>query len=170
MAKNDPSAARKPRADALRNRERLLEVARECFEEMGDATTFEDITSRSGLGVGTLYRHFPTREALAESVYISEHERLVEAAVEFGTRLSPVEALRAWLRMFVDLLVTKRAMKESLNAFFDQKPDVYSAVKDLAGQAISGLVKRAEDAKEIKAGIDPIDLLRVLVGLSSAST
>ncbi|AIE84589.1 TetR/AcrR family transcriptional regulator [Fimbriimonas ginsengisoli] len=161
---------KKPRADAIRNRERLLEIARESFAEMGDAVTFDEIASRSGLGVGTLYRHFPNREALAEAVYLAEHQRLVEAAKEFEATLSPVEALRAWLRMFVELLATKRAMKESLNAFFDQKPDVYSAVRNLAGETISRLVKSAEEAREIKPGIDPTDLLRALVGISTAST
>lgn len=161
---------KKPRADAIRNREKLLEIARECFAEMGDAVTFDEIATRSGLGVGTLYRHFPNREALAEAVYLSEHQRLVEAAQDFAAKLSPVEALRAWLRMFVDLLATKRAMKESLNAFFDGKPDVYSAVRNLAGETITNLVRKAEEAGEIKPGIDPIDLLKALVGMSTAST
>ncbi|RYG37043.1 TetR/AcrR family transcriptional regulator, partial [bacterium] len=86
---------RKPRADALRNRERILDVAREAFAEGGGSVTLEDIVRLSGLGTGTLYRHFPTRDALVEALYLSEMEKLAAAEREFAATLPPVEALRA---------------------------------------------------------------------------
>ena len=96
-AKRSLSIDRKPRADAQRNRERLLEVAKEAFTRSGADASLEDIAKQAGVGPGTLYRHFPTREALLEAVYRSEMEKLAAAEQKFAKEMAPIEALRAWL-------------------------------------------------------------------------
>ena len=117
---------RKPRADALRNREHILAVARAAFAEGGASVTLDDIVRRSGLGVGTLYRHFPTRDALVEALYLSELEKLVEAEKELSKTLLPVEALRAWMLLFVDLMATKLILREALSALVGGPDELYA--------------------------------------------
>jgi AcrR family transcriptional regulator len=102
-AKSRPPAARKPRADAQRNRERILEVAKEAFARSGADTSLDDIANEAGVGPGTLYRHFPTREALLEAAYRTEME-LAAAERRFAPDLPPIEALRGWLLLFVDAI------------------------------------------------------------------
>src|SRR5271169_6051357 len=99
---NQKIAPRKPRTDARRNRERILEVAKEAFTRFGAKASLDDIAKQAGVGAGTLYRHFPTRDALIEAVYRSEVEKLAAAEGRFAETLSPVEALRAWMLLFVD--------------------------------------------------------------------
>jgi Bacterial regulatory proteins, tetR family len=103
-----PPPARKPRADARRNRERILEVAKEAFTRDGAAASLDDIARRSNIGSGTLYRHFPTRDALIEAVYRSEVEKLAAAEQRFATTMPPLEALRAWMLLFIDHVSEKR--------------------------------------------------------------
>ena len=105
-----PDPARPLRADAQRNRARLIEVAKAMFREGGAETSLEAIARAAGVGIGTLYRHFPTRDALIEAVYLTEMQNLAEAAPRFSETLPPVEALRAWLRLFVDHIATKQVM------------------------------------------------------------
>src|SRR5580658_3686656 len=100
--------ARKPRADAQRNRERILEVAKAVFTRDGAAASLDDIARQAGIGPGTLYRHFPTRDALIEAVYRSEVEKLADAEQRFATAMPPVEALRAWMLLFIDHVSGKK--------------------------------------------------------------
>src|SRR5271157_1830865 len=100
--KRSQSAARKPRTDAQRNRERILEVAKKAFTRAGASASLDDIAKQAGVGPGTLYRHFPTRDALIEAVYRAEVEKLAAAAPSFAEVLPPLDALRAWMRLFVD--------------------------------------------------------------------
>src|SRR5271168_3086707 len=93
---------RKPRADAQRNRERILEVAKQEFARSGANASLEDIAKKAGVGPGTLYRHFPRREELLVAVYRSEMEKLAAAGRSFADTMNPVESLRAWLLLFVD--------------------------------------------------------------------
>src|SRR6516162_1841096 len=102
------SKDRKPRTDAQRNRERILEVAKEAFSRSGANTSLDEIARQSGVGAGTLYRHFPTREDLLEAVYRTEVEKLAAAERRFSETLPPVEALRAWMLLFVDYIATKQ--------------------------------------------------------------
>src|SRR3569833_892328 len=111
----DP-AWRKPRADAQRNRDLIVRVAKEAFAENGAGTRLDDIAKRAGVGPGTLYRHFPTREDLFEAVYRAEVEKLAEAAEEFGRTLAPIEAIRAWLFLFIDYLATKKIISAGLGS------------------------------------------------------
>ena len=107
--KRSPSDGRKPRADAQRNRERILEVAKQAFTRSGADTSLDDIAKRAGVGPGTLYRHFPTREELLQAVYQSEVEKLAAAERKFAQTMPPTEALRAWLLLFVDAIAPSRS-------------------------------------------------------------
>src|SRR5580658_1602944 len=102
--KRSQSKDRKPRSDAQRNRERILDVAKEAFARSGANASLDDIAKEAGVGPGTLYRHFPTREELLEAVYRSEVEKLAAAERKFAETLPPIEALRAWMMLFVDYI------------------------------------------------------------------
>src|SRR6204780_3071969 len=107
-AKRKQASVRKPRSDAQRNRERILEVAKEAFTRSGANASLDDIAKEAGVGAGTLYRHFPPRDALIEAVYRSEVEKVAAAEKKFSANLPPVEALRAWMLLFVDYIATKQ--------------------------------------------------------------
>src|SRR6516165_2726480 len=102
MATKRTKPARKPRADAQRNRERILELAKEAFTRSGVNISLDEVAREAGVGAGTLYRHFPTRDALLEAVYRSEVEKLAAAEKKFAEAMAPIEALRAWMLLFVD--------------------------------------------------------------------
>ena len=107
-AKRPKSIPRKPRADAERNRERVLEVAKAAFTRSGADASLDDIAKQAGVGAGTLYRHFPSREALIEAVYRSEVEKLAAAERKFAETMPPIDALRAWMLLFVDYIAAKK--------------------------------------------------------------
>src|SRR5882762_1106855 len=115
--KNPPNAAWKPRTDARLNRERILEVAKQAFTRAGANASLDDIARESDVGAGTLYRHFPTRDALIEAVYRTEVERLAAAQQKFAEAMPPIEALRAWMLLFVDYIATKQIIAPALNTF-----------------------------------------------------
>src|SRR3984957_4942037 len=118
---------RKPRADAQRNRERILQVAKQEFTRVGANASLEDIAKKSRVGPGTLYRHFPTREDLLVAVYRSEMERLAAAERTLADSMSPVEALRAWLLLFVDSVATKQIIAPVLNSLVGDPKKVFEA-------------------------------------------
>src|SRR5467141_1507264 len=113
--KRSPSLSRKPRAYAQRNRERILEVAKLEFTRSGADASLDDIAKQAGVGPGTLYRHFPTRDALIEAVYHTEVEKLAAAQRKFAETMPPLEALRAWMLLFVDYIATKKIIASALN-------------------------------------------------------
>jgi AcrR family transcriptional regulator len=160
---------RKPRADALRNRERILNVARDAFTRDGASVSLDDIAKQAGVGPGTLYRHFPTREALLEAVYRTELEKLAAAEKEFATTMPPVEALREWMRLFVDYMATKLIIVPALNTMAGCSPKVMESSGELIRDAIDGLVKRAIESGDIRPDLDPLDLLRALAGVSNVA-
>lgn len=159
---------RKPRSDALRNHERVLAAAKTVFSAGGPAASLEAVARQAGVGIGTLYRHFPTREALFEAVYRREVELLVELAEELKDEADPVEALRRWMRANVEFIAAKKGMSTALAlaAHTSGKFAAYSL--DRLGSAAGGLLRRAADAGEIRNDIGPEDILRTLVGLSYA--
>jgi AcrR family transcriptional regulator len=161
---------RKPRADAQRNRERLLEVAKEAFTRSGADTSLEDIARQAGVGPGTLYRHFPTREALLEAVYRSEMEKLAAAEQKLAETAPPIEALRAWLVLFVDAVATKQIIAPALNTLVGDPKKVFEASYARIHEAIRALVKRAIKNGDIRKDLDPIDLLRALIGVSNVAS
>ena len=160
---------RKPRADAQRNRERILELAKQEFTRVGANASLEDIAKKAGVGPGTLYRHFPTREDLLVAVYRSEMEKLAAAERALADNRSPVEALRAWLLLFVDAVATKQIIAPVLNTLVGDPKKVFEASYAQIHEALRALVKRAIKSGDIRKDLDPIDLLRAIVGVANVS-
>jgi AcrR family transcriptional regulator len=160
-----PPPARKPRADAKRNRERLLEVAKKVFTRDGAAASLDDIARRSGIGNATLYRHFPTRDALIEAVYRSEVEKLAAAEELFADTLPPLEALRAWMLLFIDHVASKTLIIPAMNTVVGGSMRLIEGSRSLIHAAFITSVKRAIASGELRADTDPSDFVRALVGI-----
>ena len=158
-------SSRKPRADALRNRERVLEAAKAVFSAGGPDASLEAVAREAGVGIGTLYRHFPTREALYEAVYRREVEQLSELAEELKGEAAPVEALRRWLRSNVEFVATKKGMATALALAAGPPSELTAFSFERLTKAIGMLLQRAVAAGEVRADITPEDLLRTLVGM-----
>lgn len=165
MEDKSAKTARKPRADAVRNRERVLEAAKAVFSSGGPEASLEGVARRAGVGIGTLYRHFPTREALFEAVYRREVEHLGELAEQLKSEAAPVDALRRWLRSTVEFVATKKGMSAALALAVHSSSELYAFTFDRLTKAISALLERAVAAGEIRSDISPEDLLRALVGM-----
>ncbi|MDO9711873.1 TetR/AcrR family transcriptional regulator [Paracraurococcus lichenis] len=160
--------ARKPRADAVRNRERVLAAAKLVFGQGGEAASLEAVARQAGVGIGTLYRHFPTREALFEAVYRREVEQLVDLAEALRTEASPAEALRRWMRAIVEFVATKKGMVAALAIVVKGSSDLMAYSQDRLTRAVEALLRRAAEAGEIRRDIGPEDLLRTVIGLCYA--
>ena|SRR5258708_475457 len=159
-------APRKPRTDAQRNRDRILEVAKEAFTRSGADASLDEIAKQAGVGSGTLYRHFPTRDALIEAVYRSEVEKIAKAAAKLSDELPPLEALRAWMLLFVDHIAAKQIIAPALNSIVGGASKLYEGSRGQIQEAIEALVKRAIKSGDIRRDLDPFDLLRALIGVS----
>src|SRR5215470_14800771 len=171
MATKEAKAAqRKPRTDAQRNRERILEVAKQAFSRSGVNASLDDIAKEAEVGPGTLYRHFPTRDALIEAVYRTEVEKLAAAERKFTETMPPVEALRAWMLLFVDYIATKKLIVSVLNTFVGGSAKLYEGSRAKIEGAIDALVKRAIKSGDIRKDLDPFDLLRALIGVSNVAS
>src|SRR3984885_14757555 len=131
---------RKPRADAQRNRERILAVAKGAFSHSGADISLDEVAKQSGVGPGTLYRHFPTRDALLEAVYRTEVERLAAAERKFSEMMSPIDALRAWMLLFVDYVAAKQLIAPALNTLVGGPSKLFDASGKLIIGAINALV------------------------------
>jgi len=160
------SSERKPRADAQRNRERILEVAKRAFTRSGANASLDDIAKEAGVGPGTLYRHFPTRDELLEAVYRTEVKKLAAAQRKFAETMPPLEALRAWMLLFVDYIATKKIIAPALNAAVGGPSKVVEASYAPVQEAMRALVKRAIKSGNVRKDVDPVDLLRALVGVA----
>ncbi len=169
-AKSSQSVRRKPRTDAQRNRERILEAAKEAFTRAGANASLDDIAKDAGVGAGTLYRHFPTRDALIEAVYRTEVEKLAAAERKFAETMAPIEALRAWMLLFVDYIAAKQIIAPALNTFVGGPSKLYEGSRAQIQGAIDGLVKRAIKSGDIRKDLDPFDLLRALIGVSNVAS
>jgi AcrR family transcriptional regulator len=170
LKKKTKRPQRKPRADAERNRERILQVAKVAFTRSGAHVSLDDIARQSGVGPGTLYRHFPTREALLEGVYRTEVAQLADAQKEFSRTLPPLEALRAWMLLFVDYIATKQIIAAALNSLLGGPAKLFESSGTQIRSAIHSLVERAVASGDIRPDLDPLDLLRALVGVSNVSS
>ncbi|MFF4959789.1 TetR/AcrR family transcriptional regulator [Streptomyces sp. NPDC001222] len=158
-------AAQRPhRKDAARNYDALIAAAREAFAENGAEASLEDIARRAGVGIGTLYRNFPTRRHLFESVYAGEVNDLCRVAREVADR-EPWEALTSWLRRFVDYTVTKRAIREAM----DDESDIFLACRESMYQAGGPLFERAQKAGEARTDMRFDDLLRMVAGITATN-
>jgi AcrR family transcriptional regulator len=166
LTASDPKTSRRPRADALRNRERVLEAAKAVFSAGGPEASLEAVARSAEVGIGTLYRHFPTREALFEAVY----RREVEELVALSGRLSeegapPVMALRQWLAASVEFVATKKGMANALAIAAQDSSKLTAYSSSRLTQAVAALLDRAVDAGELRADIGAGDLLRALIGM-----
>jgi AcrR family transcriptional regulator len=165
--KRKPTApARKPRADSARNRQLLIDTAKQGFSEVGLNVSLEEIARRAGVGIGTLYRHFPSREAVVEAVYRREVEQLAEAVPQLLQTSPAGEALHKWMHLFVDYIATKRVIAPSLATAAGRTSALYATSAELITRAVSTLLKRAVASGDVRKDIDPSDLLRALVGVS----
>ncbi|MBV9560421.1 MAG: TetR/AcrR family transcriptional regulator [Bradyrhizobium sp.] len=156
---------RKPRADAIRNRERVLEAAKAVFSAGGVEASLEAVARRAGVGIGTLYRHFPTREALFEAVYRREVEQLSDLAARLQSEAAPVEALRLWLRANVEFVATKKGMAAALAIATSGTSELTIFSFARLTKAVGGLLARAVAAGDVRADVSAEDLLRTLVGM-----
>ena len=168
--KSSQPVPRKPRTDAQRNRERILEVAKEAFTRFGADASLDDIAKRAGVGAGTLYRHFPTRDALIEAVYRSEVEKLAAAERKFTETMPPIDALRTWMLLFVDHIAAKQIIAPALNSVVGGSSKLYEGSRGLIQGTIDALVKRAIKSGDIRRDIEPFDLLRALIGVSHVAS
>jgi AcrR family transcriptional regulator len=168
--KHSQSAGRKPRSDARLNRDRILEVAKAAFTRSGADTSLDDIAKQADVGPGTLYRHFPTRDALIEAVYHTEVGKLAAAQRELSANLPPIEALRAWMMLFVDYIATKQIIASALNSVVGGPSRLYDSSRVQITEAIDALVKTAIKSGAIRKDLQPFDLLRALIGVSNVAT
>jgi AcrR family transcriptional regulator len=165
---DQPAKARRPRADSIRNRESLLEAAAAVFGAGGPDSSLEAVAKRAGVGIGTLYRHFPTREALFEAVYRHEVDHLAEFAEQLTSEPEPVDALRRWLHANVQLVATKKGMIAALAVAASGKSELYAYSSDRLTKAIGLLLGRAMAAGAVRSDITPEELLRALIGMCYA--
>jgi len=163
LAAGEP--ARKRRADRLRNHELLLAAAKAAFAELGPEVSLEDIARRAEVGIGTLYRHFPTRGAIIAAVYRREVEQLAESAERLLETMPPAEALHAWMRLFVDYISTKKVIAAALSAI-GGGADLYAISGARISDAMAQLLTRARASGAVKSDVDPNDLLRALLGFT----
>ena len=160
-----PVGVRRPaRADARRNFDALIAAARTAFAEKGTDASLEDIARRAGVGIGTLYRNFPTRRDLFEAVYVSEIQQLASVASAVSS-LPPWEALSTWLERFVEYVGTKRAIVEALN----RESEIFAACRKQMYEAGEPLFTRAQEAGVVRGDASFDDVLRLVSGLTSAA-
>lgn len=169
MSAETQSGVRRPRADAERNRLRLLDAAKAVFARDGASASLEEVARTAGVGIGTLYRHFPKRDDLIEAVYHQAVSQIGKAAEQLSATHAPADALREWLLLFVDYMSTKRLMAEALNSLDGGASRVYAGSGDILRQSLDSLVRRAEAAGEIRHVADTFDLLRAVAGIHYVS-
>ena len=169
-SKRPKPVPRKPRADAQRNRARILEIAKDAFTRSGANISLDDVARQACIGPGTLYRHFPTRDSLLEAVYRTEVEKLAAAEGEFAESMPPVEALRAWMLLFVDYIATKQIIAPALNTIVGGPSKLFESTGAQIKGAINALVERAIESGDMRPDLDPLDLLRALIGVSNVAS
>jgi AcrR family transcriptional regulator len=157
---------RKRRADAERNRERLVDAAKAAFADVGADVSLEEIARRAGVGIGTLYRHFPRRDDIVAAVYRREVEQIADAARRLLASETPGGALHEWMRLFVDYIATKKLVASALASMSGDARQIYAASGLRIIDAITLLTDRARAAGDIRSDADPADILRALVGFT----
>jgi AcrR family transcriptional regulator len=165
--KKQPAAppSRKPRADAQRNRELILDVAKDAFARDGARTSLDDIARQAGIGSGTLYRHFPTRDDLVAAVYRHEVEKLAAAEQRFAATLPPLDALRAWMYLFIDHVSEKKLIIPAMDTVAGGSARLFEGARPLVHTAFARSVQRAIDHGELRADLNPDDFIRALIGV-----
>ena len=165
MTTRKAAPVRKPRADAEQNRALLLETAKAAFAEKGAAAPLEEIARTAGVGIGTLYRHFPTREALFEAVYRREVDQLFALAEKLSRSADPVDGLRKWLNANIRLVATKKGMVEALQLVAHGSLELKTYSFERLTTAIALLLDRGVAAGVFRSDVSPEELLRALVGI-----
>ncbi len=153
------------RADGARNRSKLIDVARATFAERGAAASLDQVARQAGVGIGTLYRHFPTRQALVEAVYRQETDELVAAAARLAQDMAPLAALRAWLLLFVAYLATKQVLSSALDVVIGQAEPLGGDASARVSTVVEALAAAAVADGAIQMTIEPTDLLRAVAGV-----
>ena len=170
MVMESPATAeRKTRADVIRNRARLLDCATEAFSEKGIDASLEEIARQAGVGIGTLYRHFPTRDALIEAVYRNHVELLCNAVDELLAELPADQALAAWMQRFVSYVATKRGMASALHSMMGEDRSLFDDCRVQMNDAAARLLRAGRDAGVIRGDVEPADLLRAMGGICLAT-
>jgi AcrR family transcriptional regulator len=164
-AAEPPFPGRPLRADAVRNRELLITTAAAAFSAHGAEVPLEDIARQAGVGIGTLYRHFPTRDSLVEAVYRHEVDVLAESADELLAALPPDQALAEWMQLFVRHVATKRGMLSVLKPMLSSNPSFFAETKGRATTAATKLLEAGAAAGTIRADVDGGDLIRAVSGI-----
>jgi AcrR family transcriptional regulator len=159
---------RRPRSDGERNRERLIAAAKRAFAERGTAASLEGIAREAEVSIASLYRHFPTRDALIEAVYRQETDTLIDAAARLMAVREPATALREWLLLFVEFLDAKRGMSEVLNTLIGGPDALYSRTPARLASPIAALADRAVETGAFQIDVEPIDILRAIAGVAYA--
>ncbi len=162
-------AGRSLRADAQRNRDCLLEAAVAAFTANGTDASLEDIARRAGVGIGTLYRHFPTRDALVEAAYRRGVEQVCDSADRLLETHPPAEALELWMADFVGYVATKRGLAATLKQADDKNAELFAHMRARIQGSLEKLVRTAGEAGQIRSDVDPVDLLRALGGVCMIS-
>jgi AcrR family transcriptional regulator len=161
--------ARPKRADALRNYEKVLAAAREAFAEGGESTALEEIARRAGVGIGTLYRHFPTRQALVEALYLDEVEEVCRSAAQLDDA-EPWEALNRWFDRFIAYIATKQALASELLNYLDKDASLFKDCRAQLFAAGDPLLKRAQDAGVVRPDVDIAQVIQMVIGISKTPT
>lgn len=157
--------SRPKRADALRNYEKVLAAAREAFAEGGESTSLEEIARRAGVGIGTLYRHFPNRQALLEALYVGEVEEMCRSAAELD-EADPWEALNAWFDRFISYIGTKRALAAELQNYLAPDAELFQVCRASLFESGEPLLKRAQEAGVVRPDVTIAEVIQMVVGIS----
>lgn len=165
MGSESASTSRKPRADSLRNRERLLIAARDVFSAGGPDASLEAVARKAGVGIGTLYRHFPTRESIFQAVYRREIDQLVELSVTLAAETGPLDALRRWLHAQIGMVATKKGMLAALAPAAGSSTELFAYSSEQMTRSVSRLMAAAVAAGEIRDDLEPEDIMRALIGM-----
>ncbi len=161
--------ARPKRADARRNYEKVLTSARAAFAEGGEATALEDIARRAGVGIGTLYRHFPNRQALLEAVYVNEVDEVCRSAAQLHDA-DPWEALNGWFERLVAYLATKRALAHELLNYLGQDAPLFQACRASLYAAGEPLLKHAQQAGVVRPDVEFSEVMQMVMGIAKVSS
>jgi AcrR family transcriptional regulator len=165
----DQLSPRPKRADARRNYEKVVTAAREAFAEGGASTSLEEIARSAQVGIGTLYRHFPNRQALLEAVYVEELQGMCRSAADFAD-LPPWDALAGWLHGFVGYMATKQALAQELMDYVDRDAPVFQSCRAALFAAGEPLLKRAQDARVARADTNLHEVIQMIGGIAKIPT
>lgn len=163
-------AARPLRADAQRNRDKLIAAARSAFIATDGAVQLESIARQAGVGIGTLYRHFPNRESLAEAVYAAELDDVVASVPGLLETLTPDAALRAWMNRYSDFIATKRGMHDTLRAGWASGRIATPETRERITNAIGRMLAAGSSAGTLRDDVDPKDVTAMLLGVFLSTT